>query len=225
MFWSAGVGGRGPCREAEASAARRAASPAQAAGWLVPAHMATAKSARAYFHREYVETGVLDPNALAGGMHCMSPVYLENQIERSRGNLGLETIDLFYIHNPESQLADVSREVFRQRLKDAFALLEKMVKAGKLQYYGVATWSAFRVAESSGAAASVDDHLITSTAAREPSSSRTTVTTRTPRTATRMHPTTPLNTATGTVRRTAAHEALGYRDSGICNVAARERDR
>src|SRR5260370_38498529 len=82
-------------------------------------------------------------------MYCMAPAYLENQIERSRRNLGLETIDLFYIHNPESQLADVSREVFRQRLKDAFALLEKMVKAGKLQYYGVATWSAFRVAESS----------------------------------------------------------------------------
>ncbi len=88
---------------------------------------------RAYFHREYVETGVLDPTALAGGMHCMSPAYLENQIERSRRNLGLETIDLFYIHNPESQLADVSREVFRQRLKDAFALLEKLVKAGRLQ--------------------------------------------------------------------------------------------
>jgi aryl-alcohol dehydrogenase-like predicted oxidoreductase len=104
---------------------------------------------RAYFHREYVETGVLDPKELAGGMHCMSAAYLENQIERSRRNLGLETIDLFYIHNPESQLADISREVFRQRLKDAFAALEKMVKAGKIQYYGVATWSAFRVADSS----------------------------------------------------------------------------
>ena len=104
---------------------------------------------RAYFHREYVETGVLDPKELAGGMHCMSPAYLENQIERSRRNLGLETIDLFYIHNPESQLADVSREVFRQRLKDAFAALEKLVKTGKLHYYGVATWSAFRVADSS----------------------------------------------------------------------------
>lgn len=104
---------------------------------------------RAYFHREYVETGVLDPNELAGGMHCMSAAYLENQIERSRRNLGLETIDLFYIHNPESQLADVSREFFRQRLKDAFAALEKMVKAGKIQSYGVATWSAFRVADSS----------------------------------------------------------------------------
>jgi len=104
---------------------------------------------RAYFHREYVETGVLDPTALAGGMHCMSPAYLENQIERSRRNLGLETIDLFYIHNPESQLADVTREVFHQRLKDAFTLLEKLVKAGRLRYYGVATWSAFRVADSS----------------------------------------------------------------------------
>ena len=104
---------------------------------------------RQYFHREYVETGVLDPKALAGGMHCMSPAYLENQVERSRRNLDLETIDLFYIHNPESQLADVSRDVFRQRLKDAFAALEKLVKAGKLQYYGVATWSAFRVADSS----------------------------------------------------------------------------
>jgi aryl-alcohol dehydrogenase-like predicted oxidoreductase len=104
---------------------------------------------RSYFHREYVETGVLDPKELAGGMHCMSAAYLENQIERSRRNVGLETIDLFYIHNPESQLADVSREVFRERLKGAFAALEKMVKAGKVQYYGVATWSSFRVADSS----------------------------------------------------------------------------
>jgi hypothetical protein len=99
---------------------------------------------RGYFHREYVETGVLNAKDLAGGMHCMSPAYLENQIERSRRNLGLETIDRFYIHNPESQLAEVSREVFRERLKDAFAALEKLAKTGKIQYYGVATWSAFR---------------------------------------------------------------------------------
>ena len=109
----------------------------------------TPPNPRDYFHREYVEPGILDPRELAGGMHCMSPAYLENQIERSRRNLGLETIDLFYVHNPESQLADVSREVFRQRLKDAFAALERQVKAGSLAYYGVATWSAFRVAESS----------------------------------------------------------------------------
>jgi aryl-alcohol dehydrogenase-like predicted oxidoreductase len=102
-----------------------------------------------YFTREYVESGVLDPKELAGGMHCIAPRYLENQIERSRRNLGLETIDLFYLHNPESQLADVSPEIFHERLKQAFVLLEACVKAGKLRYYGMATWNAFRVAAGS----------------------------------------------------------------------------
>jgi aryl-alcohol dehydrogenase-like predicted oxidoreductase len=61
--------------------------------------------------------------------------------------LGIETLDVFYIHNPESQLADVSREVFYDRLKHAFEMLEKQVTAGTLAYYGVATWNGFRVAE------------------------------------------------------------------------------
>jgi aryl-alcohol dehydrogenase-like predicted oxidoreductase len=102
---------------------------------------------RAYFAEEYVKPGIIDPAQLAGGMHCMTPKYLENQIERSRRNLGLETIDVFYVHNPESQLADVPREVFHTRLRDAFAMLEKQVKAGSIAYYGIATWSAFRLAE------------------------------------------------------------------------------
>lgn len=100
---------------------------------------------RGYFMREYIEAGILDPKHLAGGMHCISPAYLENQIERSRRNLGLETIDLFYVHNPESQLADVLRDEFHRRLKDAFALLEKQVNAGKIRFYGMATWNGFRV--------------------------------------------------------------------------------
>jgi len=103
---------------------------------------------RAYFTREYVEPGIVDPAQLAGGMHCMAPAFLENQIERSRRNLGLETIDVFYVHNPESQLASVSRAVFSQRLRDAFVMLEKQVESSKLCYYGMATWSAFRLPES-----------------------------------------------------------------------------
>lgn len=102
---------------------------------------------RSYFLREYVETGVLKPEEIAGGMHCMAPKYLENQLERSRRNLGLGTIDVFYVHNPESQLGEVNRDEFRSRLKSAFSTLEKAVKAGKIRWYGIASWNAFRVPE------------------------------------------------------------------------------
>jgi aryl-alcohol dehydrogenase-like predicted oxidoreductase len=104
---------------------------------------------RGYFAREYIEPGILDGKEIVGGMHCMAQSYLENQIERSRRNLELETIDVFYVHNPESQLAEISREMFHRRLKDAFLSLERLVKTGQLRYYGLATWGAFRVAEGS----------------------------------------------------------------------------
>jgi aryl-alcohol dehydrogenase-like predicted oxidoreductase len=102
---------------------------------------------RGYFMREYVQPGILDPQQVAGGSHCMAPRYLADQIERSRRNLGLETIDVFYVHNPESQLAEVARQPFRERLHAAFNLLEDAVKQGKIRYYGVATWNAFRLRE------------------------------------------------------------------------------
>ncbi|HYN15165.1 MAG TPA: aldo/keto reductase [Terriglobales bacterium] len=99
----------------------------------------------AYFRAEFVDKGILNPADLAGGMHCMSASYLSDQLERSRRNLDLETIDVFYVHNPETQLGEIPRERFRQRLREAFAMLEEAVKAGKIRYYGVATWNGFRV--------------------------------------------------------------------------------
>jgi aryl-alcohol dehydrogenase-like predicted oxidoreductase len=115
--------------------------------------------ARTYFLREYVETGALKAEEIAGGMHCMSPRFLENQLDRSRRNLGLETIDIFYLHNPESQLGKVARENFRARLRLAFQALEKAVKAGKIRWYGIASWNAFRVAEGETAHMSLEGCL------------------------------------------------------------------
>jgi aryl-alcohol dehydrogenase-like predicted oxidoreductase len=104
---------------------------------------------RAYILKEYVEPGILDPGQIVGGMHAMAPGYLENQIERSRRNLGIETIDVFYLHNPETQLRAVSQDAFLRRLGDAFATLERQVQAGRLAYYGLATWDGFRLPQGS----------------------------------------------------------------------------
>ncbi len=99
-----------------------------------------------YFFREYIEPAVFRVDELAGG-HCMTPRYLSNQLERSLRNLGVECIDVYYVHNPETQLGVIPREEFDRRIRAAFEYLESAVAAGKIRNYGLATWSAFRQPE------------------------------------------------------------------------------
>jgi aryl-alcohol dehydrogenase-like predicted oxidoreductase len=100
-----------------------------------------------YFNREYVETGILREGDVAAGCHSMAPKFIADQLERSRRNLELETIDVYYLHNPETQLGEVPREMFNSRLRAAFEFLESAVAAAKIHFYGLATWNAFRQTE------------------------------------------------------------------------------
>lgn len=97
-----------------------------------------------YFFREYISKGIFTAEDIAAGCHCMAPRYIEDQIERSRRNLGLSCIDIFYLHNPETQLTEVSRETLNSRMAAAFEVLESAVKSEKIRAYGLATWNGFR---------------------------------------------------------------------------------
>jgi len=97
-----------------------------------------------YFFQEYIKAGVFEPKDIVAGSHCMTPRFLENQLARSLRNLSLDSIDVYYLHNPETQLSEVSRPDFLERVRDAFIYLESAVAAGKIQFYGMATWNGFR---------------------------------------------------------------------------------
>ena len=74
----------------------------------------------------------------------MTPAYLAHQVSQSLRNMGLGTIDVYYVHNPETQLQVVAREEFDARLRAAFEQLERERAEGRLRFYGVATWNGFR---------------------------------------------------------------------------------
>ena len=97
-----------------------------------------------YFSREFLERGIFRSDEIAAGCHCMAPAYLADQLDRSRRNLGVECVDVFYLHNPETQLTEISAEDFRARMLAAFIFLESAVASGKIAAYGMATWNAFR---------------------------------------------------------------------------------
>jgi aryl-alcohol dehydrogenase-like predicted oxidoreductase len=100
---------------------------------------------RTWFREHYIDSGMIQPGDIAGGMHCMAPAYLADQLERSRANLGVETLDLMYLHNAaESQMPEVGRAAFMERLRQAFAFYEQARAEGKIRYYGLATWNCFR---------------------------------------------------------------------------------
>ena len=113
----------------------------------------------AYFQENLIRTGLIRPEDVAAGCHVMSPKYLENQIDSSCRNLGIETIDLYYVHNPETQLSVISPDEFYRRLEAAFAALEKAAGDGKIRNYGTATWNAYRAGRDSREAMSLQEVL------------------------------------------------------------------
>jgi aryl-alcohol dehydrogenase-like predicted oxidoreductase len=99
---------------------------------------------REYFLKTYLETRLLKMDEIAAGSHSIAPRYLEHQLNRSLENLGVDTIDIFYLHNPETQLEEVDPDEFMRRLHSAFEFLESTVADGRARTYGTATWNAYR---------------------------------------------------------------------------------
>ena len=106
-----------------------------------------------WFHETFVATGVAAVDDLVGGCHCMTPAYLRHQLAASLRNLRLHCVDIYYVHNPETQLGEIPLDTFKTRMRAAFAQLEEAVAAGQVRLYGVATWNGLRQPEGS------HDHL------------------------------------------------------------------
>jgi aryl-alcohol dehydrogenase-like predicted oxidoreductase len=113
-------------------------------GGFIPFEGTPPEDPPVYFERNFVDTGLMSPTDLVAGCHCITPRFLEHQINRSRENLGLETIDLYYLHNPETQLSVTDRSTLYFRLRAAFEKLEELTQRGWLRGYGIATWEALR---------------------------------------------------------------------------------
>jgi aryl-alcohol dehydrogenase-like predicted oxidoreductase len=83
-----------------------------------------------------------------GLWHSIHPDFLEDQITRSLERLGLETIDVYLLHNPEYYMQwaikdrmpeDEAREIYEARIEKAFAYLETEVERSRIKWYGISS--------------------------------------------------------------------------------------
>jgi aryl-alcohol dehydrogenase-like predicted oxidoreductase len=117
-------------------------------GGYLPFDGSPPRNVREYVEETFVNPGIASFEDFVDG-HCMTPSYLQSQLDQSLRNMGLDCVDVYYVHNPESQLGHVSQAEFYSRLRHAFERLEQNRSEGKLAHYGVATWNGFRVPASS----------------------------------------------------------------------------
>jgi len=99
-----------------------------------------------YMQRMFISNGLIHAEDISSGYNVLNPNYLKRCIDKSLSNMHLTTLDLVYIHNAfESWFEDISREEFLQRLSKVFEVYEEFRAGGKIRYYGMATWTCFRV--------------------------------------------------------------------------------
>lgn len=111
--------------------------------------------------------GSIPGDEVEAGFHSIAAPFLADQIDRSRRNIGVATIDIYYLHNPEVQAPFIGRAALDKRLAAAFDQLERSVSDGKIRHYGIATWNGFHsgalslsaIAKAARAVGGEDHHL------------------------------------------------------------------
>lgn len=107
---------------------------------------------------QYTGAGIVGEGEISSSYHCMAPRFLEDQLERSLANTGLECIDLLYLHNAvEGQHRDMRRGDLADALAAAFGLYERKRRQGRIAFYGMATWECFRAEPGSAQHLSIAD--------------------------------------------------------------------
>lgn len=99
-----------------------------------------------YMQKMYISPGLISQSDISASYNVLNPTYIERCIDRSLYNMKLSTIDLVYVHNSfESWYQDVTKEEYIEMLRKVFQVYERYRSINKIRYYGMATWTCFRV--------------------------------------------------------------------------------
>lgn len=99
-----------------------------------------------YMQNMFISQGVIEPKDISSGYNVLNPNYIRKCIDKSLTNMQLDTIDLVYVHNAyESWVEDIDRKEFDEMIRKVFQVYEEYRSKNKISYYGMATWTCFRI--------------------------------------------------------------------------------
>ncbi|PFA62894.1 hypothetical protein CN378_17800 [Bacillus sp. AFS015802] len=115
-------------------------------GGIIPGDIEANLVPTDFLQKVLLEGGIIqvsDVNIVDTHRHVLAPDYYRFAIETSQKHLHLETIDIYYIHNPEISMMTLGPALFYTQLEKLFSFFENQVRLGNIKYYGFATWFGF----------------------------------------------------------------------------------
>ena len=101
-----------------------------------------------YMHKMFISQGIIDSKDISSGYNVLNPKYIRKCIDKSLTNMQLDTIDLVYVHNAyESWFEDITRNEFDEMIRRVFEVYEEYRSKNKIKYYGMSTWTCFRMSQ------------------------------------------------------------------------------
>jgi aryl-alcohol dehydrogenase-like predicted oxidoreductase len=111
-----------------------------------------------YMHKMFISQGIIDSKDISSGYNVLNPNYIRKCIDRSLTNMQLDTIDLVYVHNAyESWVEDITRSDFDEMIRRVFQVYEEYRSKNKIKFYGMATWTCFRLPKNDTGYLSLED--------------------------------------------------------------------
>jgi len=90
-----------------------------------------------------IQKGLATSEEIEMDQHCMTPDFLEWSCRRSLENIGIDSFDIYYLHNPEMQKLTLGEKAFYKKIEAVFRRFEKLADEGLFSSYGVAVWNGF----------------------------------------------------------------------------------
>ena len=91
------------------------------------------------FDRRWVRPSLFDQEYF----QTFDPVFLEQALTTTLTTLSRDSIELYYLHNPEYFLAKVGRARFLEVMKEVLLWIKDKIKSGQIKAFGISSWNGF----------------------------------------------------------------------------------
>ena len=126
-------------------------------GGFVPLDFPFPANPYEWISEHIIQKGLATSYDIELDQHCMTPAFLKDSLDRSLSNLHVECLDIYFLHNPETQLTRIGYNHFLKKLEEIFASFEEHVREGKIKSYGIAVWNAFTYEEGNSEYINLED--------------------------------------------------------------------